>query len=142
MDTLDLLLVEDSPEDAHLITRVLDKETPGLRLHWLRDGEEALTYLIDDDAPKPKVIFLDIKLPKIGGLEVLERVKSHATLKSIPVVIYSSSYQPSDIKRAYELGANSYLLKPESYKELKELLLQFYLYWFSLNKDVRSLTKE
>lgn len=134
METIDLLIVEDSPTDAHMIERVLTKEKLTDRFHWVKDGEEALIYLLNLESPNPAVVLLDIKLPKVTGLEVLKRIRMEPRLNHLPVVMFSSSYQPSDIEAAYKLGANSYLTKPDGYSEIQEVIRLFSNYWLKYNK--------
>src|SRR5215472_17185505 len=106
-DEIDILLVEDNPNDAELTLRALRKTDIGARLAIARDGAEALDYLLSD-RPKPKVVFLDLKLPKIDGIEVLRRVRSDDRAHSIPVVVLTSSQEERDITECYKLGVNSY----------------------------------
>ena len=136
MDNLDLLFVEDSINDGHLIKRILRKENLTDNFTWLKDGEEALNYFSNKTSTIPKVILLDIKMPKVNGFEVLEQLKSDSRTKDIPVVMYSSSVEESDIKKAYALGANSYLKKPETLNDMKDLFKQVFHYWVMFNKNI------
>ncbi len=136
MDNIDLLFVEDSINDGHLIKRILRKENLTDNFTWLKDGEEALNYFSNQDSTIPKVILLDIKMPKVNGFEVLEQLKSDSRTKDIPVVMYSSSVEESDIKKAYALGANSYLKKPETLNDMKDLFKQIFQYWVMFNKNI------
>lgn len=136
MDNIDLLFVEDSINDGHLIKRILRKENLTDNFTWLKDGEEALNYFSNQDSTIPKVILLDIKMPKVNGFEVLEQLKSDTRTKDIPVVMYSSSVEESDIKKAYALGANSYLKKPETLNDMKDLFKQIFQYWVMFNKNI------
>lgn len=132
---LDLLIVEDSANDAHLISRILQKENPQLSFLLLADGQEALDYLLDKQSDQPSVLLLDLKLPRLTGLEVLERIRSTDRFRSLPVVMFSSSVSDQDLQKAYALGANSYLTKPLAYEDLKTLIRQFSEYWLTLNKQ-------
>lgn len=134
MQTLDILLVEDSPNDAHMIQRIVRKEELAHHIHWLKDGEEALDYFADKSNPRPRLVLLDIKLPKYTGLEVVERLRKDDDLWSIPVVMFSTSDQPSDIHSAYRSGANSFLIKPDSYLDLKSVIRQISEYWLQTNR--------
>lgn len=136
MDNIDLLFVEDSINDGHLIKRILRKENLTDNFTWLKDGEEALNYFSNQNSTIPKVILLDIKMPKVNGFEVLEQLKSDSRTKDIPVVMYSSSVEESDIKKAYALGANSYLKKPETLNDMKDLFKQIFQYWVMFNKNI------
>jgi two-component system response regulator len=119
---IEILLVEDNPQDLELALRALRKGNLTNRIHVARDGAEALEFIfcegqfagrkMDD---KPKVILLDLKLPKVDGLEVLRRVKSDERCKSIPVVVLTSSRENSDVEASYRLGANSYIVKPVNF---------------------------
>ena len=119
LDQIDILIVEDNPNDAELIVRVLKKQHLANNIFIAEDGEEALSFIFCRDkystrskTNPPKAIFLDLKLPKINGLEVLKEIKSDKETKKLPVVIVTSSKEDPDIKAAYELGANSYVVKP------------------------------
>src|SRR5579871_6677815 len=106
-EEIDILLVEDNPNDAELTLRALRKSDIGARLAVARDGAEALEYLLSN-RPRPKVVFLDLKLPKIDGLEVLRRVRADDRTRSLPVVVLTSSQEERDISECYKLGVNSY----------------------------------
>jgi two-component system response regulator len=105
-EAVEILLVEDNPNDAELTQRALKKTNLDVRLAIARDGAEALEYLLSN-RPKPKVIFLDLKLPKIDGIEVLRRVRADDRLRSVPVVVLTSSQEERDISQCYKLGVNS-----------------------------------
>lgn len=108
---IDILLVEDNPNDAELTQRALKKSDLGARLAIARDGAEALEYLLSN-RPRPKVVFLDLKLPKIDGIEVLRRVRAEERTHSLPIVVLTSSQEERDINECYKLGVNSYVVKP------------------------------
>src|ERR1700751_5728852 len=110
-ESIDILLVEDNPNDAELTQRALKKTNLEAKLMIARDGAEALEVLLSQRA-KPKVIFLDLKLPKIDGIEVLRRVREDDRTRSIPVVVLTSSHEERDITECYRLGVNSYVVKP------------------------------
>ncbi len=143
--TVDIIIVEDDPNDAELITRVFKKHNLMNKVVLLKDGAEALEYLFatgryaQGHSPlSPKVVLLDLKLPKIDGIEVLQRIKSDERTKNIPVVVLTSSSEDRDIKAAYELGVNSYVTKPIQFDEFAQVVSQLRLYWILLNKPYES----
>jgi two-component system, response regulator len=136
-----LLLVEDNPDDEALTLRALQKHNPASRIDVARDGQEALDYLFGegdyldrDTAEQPQVILLDLKLPKVDGLQVLGRMRSEPLTRHIPVVVLTSSGDEQDILRSYNLGANSYVRKPVDFKEFLETARQLGVHWLSLNE--------
>ncbi len=135
MSSIDFLFVEDSINDAHLVERILKKENLSDNYKWLKDGSEVLKYFFDEENPTPKFILLDIKMPKVNGLEVLEKMKNHDKTKDIPIIIYSSSTENSDIASAYAHGVNSYINKPDRYQEMKELFISLFHYWLKFNRN-------
>lgn len=139
-EIIDILLVEDNPQDAELTLRALKKNNLSNNIFTVEDGSEALdflfargTYVNRDPENKPKVVFLDLKLPKISGLEVLKLMKSDANLKKIPVVIITSSKEDPDVKSAYELGANSYVVKPVDFDKFIDSIKNLGYYWLLIN---------
>lgn len=131
---VEILLVEDNESDAELITRVLRKHHLANNIVLLKDGVEALEFLSGENTKKaPHVVLLDIKLPKLDGIEVLRRMKSDSRTKDIPVVILTSSNQDRDIQAAYELGVNSYVTKPIRFDEFAKVISELGLYWMMLN---------
>ncbi len=141
MSAIDILLVEDNPDDLALVLRVLQRQHLADRVEVVQDGAEALEFLFCTGAyahqrveDRPRVILLDLKLSKVTGLEVLQRLKSDPRTRAIPVVIFSSSAQDRDVTESYELGANSYILKPLDMSELTETLTQIARYWLGLNR--------
>ncbi len=132
-EQLDILLVDDSQADIKLALYALGDEQSRHKLKVLRDGEEALRFL-PSLVPAPKLILLDLKLPKVNGFEVLKVVKSDPALKAIPVVILSSSGQESDIRASYQLGANSYVQKPVDFEAFCTAIQQVRSYWLGLNR--------
>ncbi|MGE5394320.1 MAG: response regulator [Candidatus Saccharibacteria bacterium] len=131
-----LLLVEDNPMDLELTLHALTSRKLTNPIEVARDGEEALAYFgqWEKGNPIPVVILLDLKLPKVSGLEVLEIIKGHPIYKTIPVVILTTSSETSDMERAYKLGANSYIVKPVDFDKFMEVAGQIELYWSVLNK--------
>lgn len=133
-EEIDILLVEDNPNDAELTLRALRKSDIGARLVIARDGAEALEYLLSS-RPKPKVVFLDLKLPKIDGIEVLRRVRADERTHSIPVVVLTSSQEERDISECYKLGVNSYVVKPVEFDRFYRAVGDLGTYWLVLNKS-------
>jgi len=131
-----ILLVEDNPMDLDLTLRAFNKKKFSNAIQIARDGEEALSYIPRWEAgePVPAVILLDINLPKVNGLEVLQRLKSHAVFRRIPVVVLTSSRENSDLKTAYDLGVNSYIEKPVSFNKFIEVAEHIELYWCVFNE--------
>jgi two-component system response regulator len=140
-DQIDILLVEDNESDAEMTNRILRKNNIASKLLHLSDGAMALDYLFAEGIyagrqieNKPKVIMLDLKMPKVNGIEVLHRIKSDDRTKKIPVVILTSSKEDPDIKRCYELGANSYVVKPVEFDEFHKAVTNLGLYWLITNQ--------
>jgi two-component system response regulator len=135
-----ILLVEDNPGDEALTLRALRKHDPQINVVVARDGVEALDYLLGPgDAgdragrPRPELVLLDLKLPKIDGLEVLRRIRAAERTRLLPVVILTSSVEDPDIAEGYRLGANSYIRKPVDFVEFTEAVRQLGLYWLVVN---------
>ncbi|WP_374519843.1 response regulator [Hydrogenophaga sp.] len=135
-----ILLVEDNPMDLDLTLRAFNKRRFINAIEVARDGEEALAYIARWDAgePVPAVILLDINMPKVNGLEVLDRLKHHPVYRRIPVVVLTSSREDRDLAAAYDLGVNSYIEKPVSFNKFMEVADQIELYWCVTNQ--RGLT--
>ena len=140
-EIVDILLVEDNPRDAELTIRAFKKRNLANQLYLVKDGVEALDFIFcrgeyssRQNVRLPKVVLLDLKLPKINGLEVLHAIKSNEQTCRIPVVILTSSQQDPDIKTAYELGVNSYVVKPVNFEGFMEAVSQLGLYWLLVNK--------
>ena len=131
-----ILLVEDNPMDLDLTLRAFNKKKFSNTIQVARDGEEALAFIARWNAGEvmPAVILLDINLPKVNGLEVLQRLKSHPVYRRIPVVVLTSSRENSDLKTAYDLGVNSYIEKPVSFNKFIEVAEHIELYWCLLNE--------
>jgi len=141
LDTLNhpILLVEDNPMDVDLTKRAFARRKLVNPIEVARDGEEALDYLSrwETGEPLPVVILLDLKLPKVGGLEVLRRLKAHPRFHSVPVVVLSSSDEDHDIQTAYELGVNSYIVKPVDFDKFVKVAKRIEVYWTVLNEPPR-----
>jgi CheY-like chemotaxis protein len=138
-DQVEILLVEDNPNDVELTLHALQKSRLTNKIHVVRDGEEALNFFFNqNDADKkfhtPKVILLDLKLPKIDGMEVLRRLKNDPTTKAIPVVVLTSSNEERDIFETYKLGVNSYIVKPVDFSKFVEAMHTLGMYWLMLNR--------
>ena len=131
--SVEILLVEDNANDAELTLRALKQRNLANQVHLCRDGAEAVDFFFNGANPAPKVVLLDLKLPKVDGLEVLQRLKADARTKSIPVVVLTSSREEPDIERAYTLGANSYIVKPVDFEAFARAVADVGLYWLLLN---------
>lgn len=138
---VEILLVEDNPDDVDLTLHALRKEKLGNRIDVVRDGEEALEFLFcrgayshrSFDHP-PKVVLLDLKLPKVDGLEVLRQIKAEPRTRAIPVVILTSSREERDMINGYALGVNSYIQKPVDFDQFRETIKRLGLYWLVVNQ--------
>ena len=138
---VDILLVEDNPHDAELTIRALKKHNLANRLFAVEDGAEALDFILcrgkyEDRnlSNPPKVVLLDLKLPKVDGLEVLRTLRQNDATRSVPVVIVTSSREDPDIKAAYAVGANSYVVKPVDFDAFSEAVSSLGLYWLLVNQ--------
>ena len=140
LNAVEILLVEDNPRDAELTIRALKKKHLADNLHHVEDGVDALDFLFargkyaernQEDAPK--VILLDLKLPRINGLEVLKVIKTDERTRTIPVVVVTSSAEDPDVDAAYQLGANSYVIKPVQFDSFIEAMTKIGLYWLMVN---------
>ena len=132
---MEILLVEDNPHDAEMAMRALQKHNLANHLAWVRDGAEALEFLFGPTAvadpplgPQSRLILLDLKLPKVNGLELLKRIKDDPRTRTIPVVVLTSSQEESDIVRSYAAGVNSYIVKPVDFDKFTEAVSQLGLY--------------
>jgi DNA-binding response OmpR family regulator len=137
-----LLLIEDDPNDILLFEKAISRNPFGVELVVIRDGEKAISYLSGNGdtsgQPAPDLVLLDLKLPRKSGFEVLEWIKKHPVLHTVPVIILSSSKQTQDLKTAYSLGANSYLVKPTGFSELNKLIEDLGSYWFKHNQTLKT----
>ncbi len=138
---VEILIVEDTAEDLELALRALRKSNLANRIQVARDGEEALDFLFCQGAfatraieDKPRVILLDLKLPKIDGFEVLQRIKTDPRTKSIPVVVLTSSKEQRDVIESYNLGVNSYIVKPVNFEGFMKAVQDLGMYWLLLNQ--------
>jgi two-component system response regulator len=139
-DPVDILIVEDNPSDAELTIRALKKSNLANHIFVVENGEEALDFIFSrgsfserDKSKALKVIFLDLKLPKVSGLEVLKAIKDNESTKMLPVVIVTSSKEDPDIQEAYSLGANSYVVKPVDFESFIHAISQTGLFWLLIN---------
>jgi two-component system response regulator len=140
-DSIEILLIEDNPNDVELALHALKKNNLANNIHVARDGAEALDFLFGTGEyadrqinRPPKVILLDLKLPKVDGLEVLRRIKGDERTRMIPVVVLTSSREEQDIVESYRLGVNSFIIKPVDFEQFTEAVRQFGLYWLLLNQ--------
>lgn len=139
--SVEILLVEDNPEDLELTRRALRKANLANHIHVARDGAEALEFIFCEGPhaarrieDSPKVILLDLKLPKVDGLEVLQRIKSDPRTRSIPVVVLTSSKEQNDVVESYHLGVNSYIVKPVNFEGFVASVQQLGMYWLLVNQ--------
>jgi two-component system, response regulator len=139
--TVEILLAEDNINDAELTIREMKKHNLANELFHVKDGEEALDFIFGRGAfanriieHRPKLILLDIQMPKVNGIEVLEQIKTDERTKTIPVVMLTSSKEDPDIKRCYELGANSYIVKPVNFEAFTTAIKSIHFYWLLLNE--------
>lgn len=139
--TLEILLVEDNPHDAELTIRALKQRNLANHMVHVQDGKSALDFLFGEGAyegrdvhHQPKVVLLDLKLPKIDGIEVLRRIRGDVRTRLLPVVVLTSSREDRDVIDAYHLGANSYIVKPVDFEKFSEAVSHLGLYWLLLNE--------
>jgi CheY-like chemotaxis protein len=139
--TIDLLLVEDNPQDLELALLALREANPASRIHVARDGAEALEFIFCEGphatrliTDTPRVILLDLKLPKVDGLDVLKRIKGDARTRLIPIVVLTSSKEQRDVVESYKLGVNSYIVKPVNFERFIEAVRNLGIYWQLLNQ--------
>jgi len=139
-ENVDVLLVEDNPADAELALRALRKGKLANNIIWVKDGAEALEFIFRSGAyvgrpdQNPKLILLDIKLPKVDGMEVLKRLKGDENTRVIPVVMVTSSAEGRDLVESYKLGVNSYIVKPVNFEQFSETVAKAGFYWLLVNK--------
>ena len=144
MNEVEVLLIEDNPSDAELTMRALKKRNLANKLFHAKDGAEALDFMFarGQFADRriengPKVVLLDLKLPKIDGIEVLKRIKSDERTKKTPVVVMTSSREDRDLEACYDLGANGYVVKPVEFEDFSRAVSELGFYWLLLNETVR-----
>ncbi|MBA3682054.1 MAG: response regulator [Bacteroidetes bacterium] len=142
MDNIEIILVEDSIEDATLIMRSLKKNNLGNNVIHLKNGSEALDFIFARDEystrnieDKPKLILLDLKMPKVDGLQVLREIKADSRTKTIPVIIMTSSREDRDLIESYTLGVNSYVVKPVSFENFAQAVAELRMYWLMVNQS-------
>ncbi|HSK99872.1 MAG TPA: response regulator [Rubrobacteraceae bacterium] len=135
-----ILLVEDDPNDVELTLSALTRNRLSCEIAVVRDGQEALDYLLRQgdyasrEEVNPPVVLLDLKLPKVSGIEVLERVKTDPYLRTVPVVVLTSSREERDVLRSYDLGTNAYVVKPVDFQDFSEAVKQLGLFWTVINQ--------
>lgn len=139
--TVDILLVEDNPTDAELALRALKKHNLANRIEWVKDGAEALDFLFgrgkfadQQNSPLPRVVLLDLNLPKLNGLEVLKALRADPRTAALPVVVLTSSREEKDMVAAYRLGVNSFVSKPVAFDEFAKTVADMGFYWLLVNK--------
>lgn len=139
-EQVEILLVEDNPLDAELTTRALKNGGLANKLLWVKDGQEALDFLFRDgdyagrEDSVPRLVLLDLKMPKVDGMEVLKAVKANEKTRRIPVVVMTSSQEERDVAQTYDMGVNSYVVKPVDFNSLAELARQAGYYWLAINR--------
>jgi CheY-like chemotaxis protein len=140
-DHIEILLVEDSPADAEMTLRALRGNNLANKVHWVKDGAQALEFMFRrgeyagrDLASTPKLVLLDIKMPKIDGIEVLRRLKAREETRPVPVVVMTSSNEERDVVESYRLGVNSYIVKPVQFESFLETVAKIGLYWVITNR--------
>lgn len=131
---VDILLVEDNPDDAGLTIRALKKHNLANKLLHLEDGQEALDFLFSDKNEMPRLVLLDLKMPRVDGIDVLRRLKNDERRKVIPVVVLTSSKEEKDIVESYQLGVNAYIVKPVDFDQFAKAVADLGLFWMVLNQ--------
>ena len=141
-EKVEILLVEDNPNDAEMTMRAFKKNKLSNRIYHVTDGTAALNFIYGrgdyqgrDVTSRPRIILLDLKLPKVDGLEVLKVIKSDPATRMIPVVMLTSSMEEKDLIESYQLGVNSYIIKPVSFDKFCDAIMEIGLYWLLLNKQ-------
>ncbi|MCD4805923.1 MAG: response regulator [Desulfobacterales bacterium] len=138
-EDIKILLIEDNPDDVELTLRAFKKHNLANHITVARDGEEALDIIFQHgkesaEGLRPDLILLDLKLPKVDGMEVLRQIKENSETKVIPVIVLTSSKEESDLAESYQLGANSYIRKPVNFEKFTEVVMQLGLYWLLINE--------
>jgi two-component system, response regulator len=148
-DGMDILLIEDNPEDVEITLRAFQKHHVANKVHVVRDGEEALEclfsngrYAVGNPCQNVRLILLDLKLPKVDGLEILQRCKTDPRTKHIPVVVLTSSREEQDLAQSYNYGVNSYVVKPVDFPQFSDAVRQLGLYWMLLNRVPEELSMD
>jgi two-component system response regulator len=147
-DIVDILLVEDNPADAELARHALDRHNLANRVEWVKDGQEAVDYIFcegeyGDRVPRlPRVVLLDLRLPKLDGIEVLSRIRGNPETKDLPVVVLTSSKEERDLLNTYELGVNSFVQKPIAFDEFARTVADLGLYWVLVNRLPPTIRKD
>lgn len=140
IEQVEILLVEDNPLDAEMTMRALTDGGLANRLLWVKDGEQALDYLfrrgnyVERDDTVPRLVLLDLKMPRVDGIEVLKAIKANERTRRIPVVVMTSSQEERDVAQSYELGVNSYVVKPVDFNSFANLARQAGYYWLAINR--------
>jgi two-component system, response regulator len=144
LEQVEILLVEDNAADAEMTLRALRRNNLANKVHWVKDGEQALDFIFRkgayasrDAAIMPKLVMLDIKMPKVDGIEVLRRIKADESTRTIPVVVMTSSNEERDVFETYRLGVNSYIVKPVQFESFLETVAKIGLYWVITNRVPR-----
>ena len=143
-EQIEILLVEDNPLDAELTMHSLEGGKVANHITWVKDGEEALDYLFrrgqfaSRSDMMPRLVLLDLKMPKVDGIEVLKVVKADERTRRIPVVVMTSSQEQSDVVKTYDLGVNSYVVKPVDFTSLADVIRQAGYYWLAINRSVET----
>jgi two-component system response regulator len=139
-EQIEILLVEDNERDAELTMRALKKGGIANKLLWVKDGEQALDYLFrrgiyaEREDVVPRLVLLDLKMPRVNGIEVLKEVKAHERTKRIPIVMMTSSQEERDVAQTYDLGVNSYVVKPVDFAAVADVVRQAGYYWLAINR--------
>jgi CheY-like chemotaxis protein len=138
-NVIEIVIVEDNPSDAELLMRVFKKHNVGNKIVLLKDGVEAMDFFFPQKSvaggnSTPRVVILDLKLPKINGIEVLRRLKAEEETKKLPVIVLTSSKEERDLRDSYNSGVNSYVTKPIKFDEFAKVVSQLELYWLLINK--------
>jgi len=140
IEQVEILLVEDNPLDAELTMHGLKDDKLANNITWVKDGQQALDYIFrrgeysQRKSPDPKLILLDLKMPRVDGIEVLQKIKADENTRRIPVVIMTSSQEESDVAKSYDLGVNSYVVKPLDFDSMKEIAKKSGFYWLAVNR--------